>query len=269
MITLPQQKEMQELGAAQRRAMILEFLKRNQIVQVTELSQIFGISLVSARRDLEILEKKGQLKRIHGGAVAVQAASVADMLKVESHERKLAKERIGKAAAELIRKSDNIIFDSGTTPLEVAKNISYELLEHGNLSVITSSIPILNALGKENGVHFILLGGIYLPNYDLVMGPQTVEQVRKLHADKLFLGSDGLTFTQGITTANQLEAEVSRTFVESSSEVIVVSDSSKIGSMGLATIAPLEAMNKLVTDKDAPADFVSQLRERGVEVILV
>ena len=269
MITLPKQEELEDLGATQRRTLILEVLKRSQIVQVTELSRSFGISMVSVRRDLEILEKKGYLKRIHGGAVAVQAPSISELLKVDTREKQVIKERIGKAAAELIQSSDNIILDSGTTPLQVAKNISYELLNHGNLSVITNSLPILHTLGSEIGVHLILLGGIYLPNYDLVMGPQTVEQIRSLHADKLFLGTDGLTFTQGITTANQLEAEVSRMFVEASSEVIVVSDSSKIGSKGLATIAPVEAIHKLITDKDAPDEFVGQLRDRGVEVILV
>lgn len=265
----PKQEELGDLGAAQRRALILEVLKRSQIVQGAELSQLFGISVVSVRRDLKILEKNGFLKRIHGGAVAVQAASASEMLKTDVRESQLIKERIGKAAAELIQSSDNIIIDSGTTPLQVAKNIPFDLLNHGSLSIITNSLPILHALGSEKGIHMILLGGIYLPDFDLVVGPQTVEQIRSLHADKLFLGTDGLTFAQGITTANQLEAEVSRTFVEASSEVIVVSDSSKIGRKGLTAIAPIEAIHKLVTDKDAPDEFVSQLKDHGVEIIQV
>jgi DeoR/GlpR family transcriptional regulator of sugar metabolism len=113
------------------------------------------------------------------------------------------------------------------------------------------------------------LGGVYLPNYDLVIGPQTIDNLKNLHADKLFLGTDGLTFTQGITTANVLEAEVDRAMVNASSEVIVVADSSKIGVIGLATILPLAEIDKLVTDSDAPQDFVRELREQGVEVILV
>jgi len=269
MIRWPKQEEIKNLGASQRRALILETLKRTQIVQVSELSQLFGISMVSVRRDLEILEQKGHLKRIHGGAVAVQAQGVSDLLKMKAEDKPLIKERIGKVAAELINKFDNIIIDSGTTPLQVAKNIPYDLLNHGNLSIITNSLPILHALGTEKGVHMIFLGGIYLPNYDVVVGPRTVEQVKTLHADKLFLGTDGLTFNQGTTSANQLEAEVSQAMVAASGEVIVVSDSSKIGSIGLTTIVPITEINKLITDKDAPDDFVGQLRDQGVEVILV
>jgi DeoR/GlpR family transcriptional regulator of sugar metabolism len=87
--------------------------------------------------------------------------------------------------------------------------------------------------------------------------------------DKIFLGSDGLTFTHGITTANVLEAEVDRAMVKVASEVIVVADSSKINSIGLVTIIPLTKIDKLITDTDAPSDFVAELQEYGVNVILV
>ena len=269
MIALPKYEEIQELAAPQRRALILETLRRTQVVRVAELSQLFGISMVSVRRDLEIMERKGFLKRIHGGAVATQVSVVSELLQSKAGHFPLIKERIGKAAAELISESDNIIIDSGTTPLQVAKNISYNLLNHGNLSVITNSLPILHALGSEKGVHIIFLGGIYLSNYEVVVGPCTVEQIKTLYADKLFLGTDGLTFTNGITTANQLEAEVSQAMAAASKEVIVVSDSSKIGSKGLTTIVPITEINKLITDKDAPDEFIAQLKGHGIDVIQV
>lgn len=269
MIAMPKKEEIENLGASQRRALILETLKRTQIVQVAELSQLFGISMVSVRRDLKILERKGHIRRIHGGAIAVQTPGISELLKGKAEDKTKIKERIGKAAAELINKSDKIIIDSGTTPLQVAKNIPYPLLNHGNLSVITNSIPILHVLGSEKGVYLIFLGGIYLANYDVVVGPRTVEQIKNLHVDKLFLGTDGLTFTHGITTTNQLEAEVSQAMAAASSEVIVVSDSSKIGSKGLTTIVPINEIDKLITDKDAPDDFIGQLKDHGVEVIQV
>jgi DeoR/GlpR family transcriptional regulator of sugar metabolism len=90
-----------------------------------------------------------------------------------------------------------------------------------------------------------------------------------LHADKLFLGTDGLTLSHGITTANLLEAEVDRAMVKIVKEVIVVSDSSKIGVAGLVSIMPILKITKLITDTDAPKDFVSALEENGIEVILV
>jgi DeoR family transcriptional regulator of aga operon len=102
-----------------------------------------------------------------------------------------------------------------------------------------------------------------------MVGPQTIETLKSLHADKMFLGTDGLTFSQGITTANVLEAEVDRAMVRAATEVIVVADSSKIGGIGLATIMPLSGIHKLITDTDAPADFVARLRQLGIDVILV
>jgi len=262
-------EEIRNLGASQRRALILEALKRTQVVRVAELSELFGVTMVSVRRDLEILEKDGHLRRIHGGAVPIQTPQMSELLRMKVGEKAAVKEKIGRAAAELICKSDNIVLDSGSTPLQVAKNIPSELLNNGNLTVITNSLPIVHALGLEKGIHLIFLGGIYLPDYEVVVGPRTVDHIKSLHADKMFLGTDGLTFTQGITTANVLEAEVNQALVKASSQVIVVSDSSKIGSKGLASIVPLTKIDMLITDQDAPADFISQLKDHGVEVIQV
>ncbi len=113
-----------------------------------------------------------------------------------------------------MQRGDNLIIDSGTTPLQVVRHLPDDLLDSGNLTIITASLPILHELGNHPGVHSILLGGVYLPTYDLVVGPQTIANLKNLHADKLFLGTDGLTFTQGITTANVLEAEVDRAMVD-------------------------------------------------------
>jgi DeoR/GlpR family transcriptional regulator of sugar metabolism len=252
-----------------RRAFILEELNRNQTVKVSELSQRFGVSEVSIRRDLDKLEGLGLLKRVHGGAIAVPRAALGT-----SHSAKMRchieeKERIGRAVAEMIHEGDRIILDSGTTVLQLARNIPRELLNSGNLTVISASMPIVQELGPWKGVHFILLGGIYLPDYDVVVGPQTIGNLDGLHADKVFLGTDGLTFSHGVTTANVLEAEVNRAMVGAVSEVIVVADSSKVGVIGLTTIIPLTRIDKLVTDDNAPAGFVSDLRQHGVEVILV
>jgi DeoR/GlpR family transcriptional regulator of sugar metabolism len=101
-----------------------------------------------------------------------------------------------------------------------------------------------------------------------VVGPQAIEALKGLHADKMFLGADGLTFSNGVTTANVLEAEVDRALVQSASRVIVVADSSKIGVIGLITIMPLDKISTLVTDEKAPRDFVDALRAQGVEVII-
>ncbi|MCU0500633.1 MAG: DeoR/GlpR family DNA-binding transcription regulator [Anaerolineae bacterium] len=253
-----------------RRHAILDELAQRQAVRVSELSQAFGVSEVSVRRDLSYLERQGLLRRIHGGAVPVphvQAPSVQAVAGTGAHAAE--KANIGRAAAELVRPGDRLLFDSGTTVLEVARHLPPDLRESGNLTVITSSLPIVRELGPCKGIHLILLGGVFLPQYEVVVGPPTIAQLSELHADKLFLGADGLTFARGVTTANMLEAEVDRAAIAAASQVILVADSSKIGLIGLTTIMPLADVEKLITDGGAPPDFVGELRRQGVEVILV
>lgn len=258
------------IDTKQRRLAICEELERNQAVQVTDLSKRYGVSEVSIRRDLAHLERAGALRRIHGGAIAVRPIPHDEHPHPEPTTGRAAeKARIGQAAARLVAAGDRLIFDSGTTVLEVARHLAPELRASGNLTVITNSLPIVRELGSCPGIHLILLGGVYLAQYDVLVGPQTIEQLRTFHTDKLFLGADGLTLARGVTTANVLEAEVNRATIAASTEVIVVADSTKIGQIGLTTIARIDDIHKLITDANAPADFVAAVRERGVEVIVV
>jgi DeoR family transcriptional regulator, aga operon transcriptional repressor len=153
--------------------------------------------------------------------------------------------------------------------LEVARALDADLFGAGCLTAITCSLPIVQELGHHRGVQMLLLGGIYLAEHRLVTGPQAIESLRSLHADKIFLGADGMTLSHGVTTATVLEAEVDRAMISAADEVILVADSSKVGGIGLTTILPLERVNKLITDEGAPATFVRSLRDAGVEVILV
>jgi DeoR family transcriptional regulator, aga operon transcriptional repressor len=257
--------------AEQRRRSIMIELAQHQALRVSDLSERFGVSEVSIRRDLSRLERGGQLRRFHGGALAADVSPQV-MPAPCTHpaaETTAAKARIGQAAAALIQPGDRLIFDSGTTVLEVARHLPRELREGGSLTAITGSLPIVGELGAQKDIHLILLGGIYLPRYQVVVGPTAVAQLATLHADKIFLGADGLTFSNGLTNANVLEAEVDRAAIAAASQIIVVADSSKIGAIGLTTLIPLTDINQLITDKDAPADFVAQLQAFGVEVSLV
>jgi DeoR family transcriptional regulator of aga operon len=177
------------------------------------------------------------------------------------------KHRLGRAAAELVRSGERVIFDSGSTILHVAHYVATGGID--SLTAITSALPVVSELAQCGGINLIILGGVYLPQFRMVVGPQTIEQLRGLHADKLFLGADGLTWSYGLTASNVLEAEVDRVAVAAASEVIVVSDSGKIGVVGLTPIMPLTKMKKLVTDSGASPEFVTALREQGIEVIIV
>lgn len=262
--------------ANERRRAIVQQLVQSPVVTVSDLSDRFRVSEVAIRRDLESLEDQGLLRRIHGGAVAlnsiVQAngSSSAHLCSIpKGTANSEAKHRIGRAAAELVRGGERVIFDSGSTVLHVAHYVALGLGSADTLTAITSSLPVVSELAQHSAFNLIILGGVYLPKNQMVVGPQTIEQLRGLYADKLFLGADGLTFSYGLTASNVLEAEVDRVAVAAASEVIVVSDSSKIGVVGLTSIMPLTRMKKLITDSGAPADFVAALREQEIEVIIV
>ena len=255
-------------NAGKRRENITQQLARENVVRVADLSRNFGVSEVSIRRDLERLERQGFLQRVHGGAVAVTVGSGAGALASVPTPYVDEKRRIGIAAAALVRPGERVIFDSGTTVLEVARSLSSDQAGTGNLTAITSSLPIVQELGHRPWVSLLLLGGIYLAEYRVVVGPQTVESLRGLHADKMFLGTDGLTLDHGLTTANVLEGEVDRAMVRAATQIIVVADSSKIGCAGLTTIIPLAEIHVLVTDRGAPEGFLEQLHSLGIQVVL-
>jgi DeoR/GlpR family transcriptional regulator of sugar metabolism len=251
-----------------RRSYILDELRRKDFVRVAELSEHFSISQVSIRRDLEKLERLGLITRIHGGATLATATSPGQARPVRQQHHVQEKQRIGRRAAQLIKEGDRIILDSGTTVFQLARNIPQPVLNAGNLTITSPSIQIVQELGRWKGVHFILVGGIYLPDYDIAVGPQAIYSLTGLTADQVFLGSDGISLTHGVTTANVLEAEVDRAMIAAASEVTVLADSSKLGIAGLTPILPVDRIHRLITDEGAPADFVADLRRRGVEVIL-
>ena len=135
--------------------------------------------------------------------------------------------------------------------------------------MVTNSVPISQEVLAWPSPNLIVLGGIYLPDYQATAGPQTLLQLQDLAADCVFLGADGLTLQGGVTTADILMAEVDRLMAERSRKAILVTDSSKLGRMGFVPVKPLSAFQMIITDTEAPAEIVDAIRAEGVEVMLV
>lgn len=256
-------------SVAARRSQILSDLTQSHEVNVAQLSARFGVSDVIIRRDLENLERDGLLRRIHGGAVPLARTYLAEFEAAAAGERQAEKERIGRAAAEMVNPGERIFLDSGTTVLQLARHIPPRLQPHNHLTVVTNSLHIVRELGRYHGVDLLLLGGLYLPQYDIVVGPSAVQDLHELRVDKTFMGTKGLMLERGISTTNVLEAETDRAAVEAASQVILLADSSKIGVDSLAPIVPLTRIYRFITDDGAPADLVAAMRAIGIEVCLV
>jgi DeoR/GlpR family transcriptional regulator of sugar metabolism len=260
---------MDEASAAERRSQIAQMVQEKGKVLVADLVSQFGVTETSIRRDLTLLEASHRLKRIHGGAIPIPGSSRTDSFaeKIELHSK--AKERIGKAAAELIKPNDVLLLDSGTTTLQVVRHVPIGLRSSGMITLVTNSMPIAREVLAWPSPNLTILGGLFLPDYQATVGPQTLAQLRELTADKVFLGTDGLTLGSGPTTANILMAEIDRMMADHARQVILVTDSSKIGRVGFVPIKSVTSIHTIVTDTNAPADLVRSIEDLGVEVRLV
>lgn len=256
------------LAAGERRKVILGLLEADGRVSVADLSQRFGVTDVSIRRDLVILEDAGRLRRVHGGAVATARNRHDSAYATKARENRELKARIGAAAAALVRAEDVVVFDSGSTVAMVATHIPSALRRGSVLTVVTASLPVIDEVAGWDSPHLICLGGLYLPDHQALVGPQTVASLRELSADLVFIGCDGLTAEAGLTTPHVLVAEVGATMVTCGRRVVVVCDSTKLGRRGLTPIAPLAAVDVLVTDDDADPAQVAMIGDAGIEVIL-
>ncbi len=256
------------LGTRERRAKIVELVTQSEQIDVADLARQFRVSDTSIRRDLTVLENQGRLRRVHGGAVATHVAGRDTIVAVKQREHPEAKRAIADAAMNLIHPGNVVLFDSGTTVAQVPARLTAPLRAAGAVTAVTHSLLVIEHLASREAGDLIGLGGLFLPDYQAFVGPQTVANLRGFFADVALLGCDGLSAEAGITTPHVLIAEVGAAMAARARRVVALADSSKIGRSGLTTIIPLAEVDVLVTDRDANPVDVARIREAGVEVIL-
>jgi DeoR/GlpR family transcriptional regulator of sugar metabolism len=255
-------------GARERRDLIARLVAEHDRVAVADLTSRFHVTDASIRRDLAILEDEGRLRRVHGGAVSGAGSRAYDIYATKARERREQKARIGAAAAAMIAPGDVVFLDSGTTVVALAARIPGPLRRPNAITVVTHSIPAVEEIGGWESPHLICLGGLYLPDYRALVGPQAMASLRELSADIVFLGCEGLTVEQGLTTPHVLVAEVGAVMAARARRVVAVADSSKLGQAGFTPIIPIAAVDALVTDAEADPALVERIRGAGVEVLL-
>jgi len=255
-------------SARERRARIADVVTEQEEVEVSALAERFGVSETSIRRDLAVLEGRGRLKRIHGAAISLHPAARTTVVSVKLQEHVEEKRRIAAAAANLIQYGAVVLFDSGTTVAQVAASLPANLRSGNAITAVTHSLLVIREVANWEGLHLLCLGGLFLPDYQAFVGPQTVLSLKGFTADIAFLGCDGLSVEAGITTPHVLIAEVGATMAGRARRVVALADSSKLGRSGFTTIVPLSQVDLLITDVGAPADLVATIRSAGVEVIL-
>lgn len=248
-----------------RRARILELLEEKGQVRIPELSNMFNVSEVTIRNDLEQLEKKNLLIRTRGGALKIQRVGIDYNLNLKSQKRKAEKEKIGIKAAELITDGETIIIDSGTTTYEVAKNLG----KFNDLTVITNALNVAGALIGFPNIKVIVPGGTLRRNSLSLIGAIAEQSIQNYYCDKVFLGVDGIDAAHGISTPNAEEAHLNKLMIKNSKEVIVVTDSSKFLKRSFVLIAGIEDVDTIVTDNGIPDEEYKKLVTMGKKVIIV
>jgi DeoR/GlpR family transcriptional regulator of sugar metabolism len=253
--------------AAQRQAHILEQIRQHRGVRVAELARALGVSDMTIRRDLEALADRGLVDKVHGGATVAGPGSTEepgfDAKKVRQQAEKAA---IAARAAALVEPGTAVALSAGTTTASLAAL----LVDVPGLTVVTNSIPVADALyhsGRTDQT-VVLTGGIRTPS-DALAGPVAEAAITSLNVDVLFLGVHGMSPRTGFTTPNLTEAGTNRLLVAAARRLVVLADHTKWETVGIATIAPLEEADVLITDSGVPDEARVQLADRVGEVVVV
>ena len=250
----------------ERQYQILAILQQEERVTVQQLAAQLAVSVVTIRRDLDDLEKANLLQKKYGGATL---PAVRENHNPQPHflyrstQNQAKKGLIGAAAAALVDNDDVILLSIGTTCQEVARNLG----RLQTLTILTDSFAVLETLA-DSPFTLLALGGYARPKERAMNGGPAMDTLDKFCVRKAILGAGGITFERGLTEHYRESAELHARIIEQAEQVIVVADSSKLGKNVMSVVAPIDRIDILVTDKEAPDAFVREARERGVRVIL-
>lgn len=251
-------------NTSQRREQILQMLVKQGNVQVSDLVPQLGVSAVTIRTDLSALESQGLVTRSYGGASLTRTPPPEQNIRQKDALNAGAKEHIGTAAAALVAPGDNIIIDSGTTTMPLARHIR----ELKQVTVMTNGLNIAWELADAPGVELMLTGGLLRKQSLSIQGAQAEACLNVYNFDKLFLGVDGFDLQFGITTHHEAEASLNHKMVERAKKVIVLTDSSKFGRVSLHRIVLLDRIHTVITDAGISPEYRDGLQRLGIEVII-
>lgn len=252
------------ISNTERQLQIVQMVERQLRISISELCETFSISEATARRDLETLADLGKVERVHGGAIHIRKAAPEEPIMRRSNDQKNEKERIGKAAANLINDNDTVFLGTGTTVLQVAKN-----LVGRPLTVITNSLSIINLFADTPEINLIALGGIFRPSERSFIGHTTEQALQDLRADKVIIGIHAISLEHGLTNDYLSETMTDRTIIQMGPKVIIVADHTKFGRISTVFVAPVEKIHTIVTDNQVDISFLDLLRARNVETVVV
>lgn len=247
----------------ERKKQILDLLKKNGSVKVTELSKQFDISEVTVRNYLADMEKKGLLSRVHGGAISSYKPYYSMNMSQRMETNQLRKKQIAEKAAQIVKPNDTIMLNSGTTTLFVFRALPADY----HLNIITNSIAIALEASDNPNFNVILVGGSVNTKYQFTYGVDAANQLKNYHADKLILSVDGIDIENGFTTYYDKEAHIVQTMMAQSEICIVVADTSKFERIAFSKISPPTVADYIVTNEPLGKDIYAQFKKLDIDII--
>jgi DeoR/GlpR family transcriptional regulator of sugar metabolism len=254
--------------AQERQQQIATIVDKKGRVRVPDLAGQFGVSSVTIRKDLLVLESERRLVRTHGGASAIARSRPELAIAVREQLQRDEKARIGAFAASLIADGEGVAFDASSTALYVARHLT-DRHDLQQLTVVTNGMRIASELAGHPGVVVLMPGGRVRFEALSLIGPLGGSMFRKINVQTAFVGAAGFTIESGLSDAIEEEAQIKRSMVAAAREVVAIVDHTKWGRAATATFCRTDRINTVVTDMAAPTEMVEALRRLGIRVHLV
>ena len=239
-------------------------VRQTRVVRVEELTSRLRVSTATVRRDLDRLERLGEIRRVHGGAVGIESRLEEPLFDDKTAIAAPEKRRIAQAALHYIEAEHTIYLDGGSTVLELARL----LRDRSNLTVVTNSLRAALELAGR-GPRLILVGGELRRLSQTLVGPLTRLILENLNVDIAFMGTIGLARAEGLTTTDPAEAFTKELVMGHARRVILLADSGKAGKVSFARAGGLSRIDVWITDRRVGRDFSEALQQENVEVVIV
>lgn len=239
-------------------------LRERGILRVEELAAELGVSPATVRRDLAALESAGDVRRIHGGAVAPEARDEEPLFDDKTSMAAQEKQRIAEAALTLIRPRDIVYLDGGSTVLALARLLT----AHTQLTVVTNSLRVAQVF-SSGGPRMILTGGELRLLSQTFVGPLTRAVLDQMHMDLAFMGTIGVSAAAGLTTTDPGEAFTKEQALSRAARAVLLADSSKFGKTSFVRFGTVRSLSTVISDKRLPSAERKAFQRAGVDVTLV
>jgi DeoR family transcriptional regulator of aga operon len=251
------------ISGIERQNNILQWINQRNRITIGEVCEYYAVSEATARRDLESLAANGKVQRVHGGAIAIGKAPPEMPILQRQVDQINEKKRIGVLAASLVKDGETVFLGSGTTVLEVARN----LLERQNLTVITNSLPVVILLSDYADITIVCVGGLLRPSEFSFIGHMAEQVLSEVRADKVFIGVRAINVKEGLTNDYLPETLTDRAILNIGRENIVVADHTKFGRSSTALLVPIQQIHTLITDTGTPAEVIKEISKQNIRVL--